>query len=129
VNTGVTFAVFNLCTAVFGLPPAVANLIGWAAGFANSFVWNRAWTFADRRSLPTRSVLLRFAAVNGLALAVSESVLLGLEALASAGGLTAQYGSTLVGNGIEGVAIGAALAVNYLLSSRWAFAPARLREP
>jgi putative flippase GtrA len=121
-NTAVTFVVFNLCTAWLHLPAVAANGVGWTAGFLNSFLWNRSWTFADRRGTPARTVFLRFAAVNVVAFGVSEGVLLSLEALASGTGLTATLGQTLTLNLVEAAAIICALAVNYLLSSRWAFA-------
>jgi putative flippase GtrA len=121
LNTGIAFAVFNMSTAWLGLPAATANVIAWTAGFVNSFVWNRSWTFRDRRELPARTVLMRFAAVNTVALAVSEGVLVSLEALANSVGLTDALGRTLTLNGAEAASIGVALCVNYLLSSRWAF--------
>ncbi len=43
-NTGLTlFIIFVLLRLGVGLVPA--NVSGYAAGFINSFVWNRRWTF------------------------------------------------------------------------------------
>jgi putative flippase GtrA len=126
-NTAVTFVVFNLCTAWLQVPAAAANVAGWTAGFLNSFLWNRRWTFADRRDASARRTFLRFAAVNVVAFGVSEGVLVGLEALSSTTGVTAAPGYGVTVNLIEGAAIVCALAVNYLLSSRWAFAGAAFR--
>ena len=117
VNTAVTFAVFNLCTAA-GLPAAAANAFGWTAGFANSFVMNRTWTFADRRGLSTGRTLARFAVTNAVAFAASEAVVLAGAALLSSGGGAAH---TLALNGVELLAVGASLCVNYALALRWAF--------
>ncbi len=118
VNTAVTFAVFNLCTAV-GLPAAAANAVGWTAGFANSFLMNRTWTFADRRGLSTGRTLGRFAATNLVAFAVSEAVVVAGAALLTAGG--ASSSSTLALNAVELLAVAASLCVNYALALRWAF--------
>ena len=118
VNTAVTFAVFNLCTAA-GLPAAAANALGWTAGFANSFLMNRTWTFADRRGLPAGRTLARFAATNAVAFAVSEAVVLGGGALLPAGAGTTAH--TLALNAVELLAIVASLCVNYALALRWAF--------
>jgi len=127
LNTGITFLVFNLCVAWVHTPAALANVIAWIAGFANSFVWNRNWTFADRRDLRARTALARFALVNVLMLGVSEGVVIGLERLADSTGITEALGSSLTLNGIEAVAIGCALCVNYALSSNWAFGSAHRR--
>jgi len=117
VNTAVTFAVFNLCTAA-GLPAAAANALGWAAGFANSFLMNRTWTFADRRDLQAGRTLARFAVTNAAAFAVSEAVVLAGAALLPAGAGPAH---TLALNAVELLAVAASLCVNYVLALRWAF--------
>jgi putative flippase GtrA len=120
-NTAVTFAVFNLCLALLHLPAAAANVIGWVAGFANSFAWNRAWTFADRRHLRVGRVLPRFALVSLAALGVSEAVLVGLHSALLSSRLVDLLPRTLLLNGIELAAIGCSLGVSYALSACWAF--------
>lgn len=118
VNTAVTFAVFNLCTAM-GLPAVAANALGWTAGFANSFLMNRSWTFADRRGLSTGRTLASFALTNAAAFAVSTAVVATGAALVAAGGASA--GGTLALNAVEFLAVAASLCVNYALALRWAF--------
>jgi putative flippase GtrA len=118
VNTAVTFAVFNACAGL-GAPAAAANAAGWTAGFVNSFVLNRAWTFADRRDLPTGRVLTRFATTNVVAFAVSEAVVVAGAALLPAGMTTLAH--TLALNAVELVAVAVSLCVNYALALRWAF--------
>jgi putative flippase GtrA len=120
-NTAVTFAVFNLCTALLHLPPAEANVIGWVAGFANSFVWNRSWTFGDQRHLHLRRVLPRFAIASLVALAVSEGVLVGLHAAVLSSRFAELLPRAVMLNGIEAAAIVCSLGVSYALSARWAF--------
>ena len=120
-NTAVTFAVFNLCTAALHVPAAEANVLGWLAGFANSFVWNRSWTFRDRRDLPARRILPRFALASLAALAVSEGVLVGLHAAVFASRLGIQVPRAVALNAIEVAAIGCSLCVSYALSAAWAF--------
>ena len=120
-NTAVTIAVFNLCTAVLHLPAAEANVLGWIAGFANSFAWNRSWTFRDRRDLPTGRVLPRFALASLAALAVSEGVVIGLHAAIFSSHFADSLPHAVALNAIEVVAIGCSLGVNYALSLRWAF--------
>lgn len=45
-NTGLTLAVI-LALLWFDTPLLVANGIGYGAGFVNSFIWNRRWTFGS----------------------------------------------------------------------------------
>jgi putative flippase GtrA len=120
-NTAVTFAVFNLCTALLHLPAAGANVVGWIAGFANSFVWNRSWTFADRRHLRVGRVLPRFALASLVALGMSEGVLVGLHAVLLSWSVAERVPHTLLLNGVELVAIACSLGVSYALSAGWAF--------
>lgn len=115
-NTALAFVVFNLLAVRLGLPGFWSNAAAWLVGFANSFIWNRKWTFADRTGLRGGPLLARFAVANLAALAASSGVILGVQALQGPG----RHG--FVGlNGAEAIAILAALVVNYALSSRWVF--------
>jgi putative flippase GtrA len=118
-NTAISFVVFNLAAIGLHMAPLWANALAWLAGFANSFIWNRLWTFADRRTGPVGTVLLRFAAANALALAVSTLIIVVLQA--AAGLPQGGQASALELNLIEAVAISGALTVNYLVSLRWVF--------
>ncbi len=114
-NTVIALLVFNALVRWAGLPALAASGLAWIAGFANSFVWNRAWTFADRGRLPSARLLWRFFVSNVAALAVDEAVIAVLDRA---------QGHSLHGVGlnlIELPAIAAALLVNYFISSRWAF--------
>jgi putative flippase GtrA len=121
-NTAITFAVFNICAAWLHMPAAAANVLGWTAGFINSFLANRAWTFRDRGELPTSRVLPRFAVANLIAFGVSEVVVIGGQAWVSA--WTSGSPSTLMRNVIEALAIACSLVTNYAISANWAFRPA-----
>ena len=116
-NTLITLVVFHALAVWLGLTPAWANVVGWLAGFANSFVWNRRWTFADRRSLPAGQTLFRFAVSTLVTLAVSSGIVVALQAMSPSG----THGA-LVLDGIECAAMAVSLAVNYTLSTHWAFA-------
>jgi putative flippase GtrA len=115
-NTILALVVFNVLAVWLGVPTLAANAIAWSAGIANSFVWNRKWTFADRHVRPVGPLLLRFVAANVVAIAVSSGVIIGARALA---GLSRHDAARV--NAVEVVAIVAAFIVNYMLSSRWAF--------
>jgi len=57
-NTLLTWVVIWLLNDILGYPYATANVIGYVAGLANSFIWNKKWTFKSHRGLS--SSLIRF---------------------------------------------------------------------
>lgn len=115
-NTLLALVVFNLLAVVLGMPSLAANAIAWSAGIANSFVWNRKWTFADRRAGPAGRLLLSFIVANLAAIAVSSGVIVGARALSGRG-----HSGVVDLDAIEAMAIVAAFIVNYALSSLWVF--------
>lgn len=76
INTGVDFGVFTLYSTVFAGDPLIGQVLGYSAGFANSFIMNKLWTFESNKSkISTRIQLLKFAAVNLISLCLSLAVL------------------------------------------------------
>lgn len=118
-NTLITLAVFNLLSVVLGFPAVLGNAVGWAAGFANSFVWNRRWTFADRTGVTASRSLVRFALASLAALLASSGIILALQSVVA--GVPLDVPDALVLNGIEALAIVVSLGVNYTLATLWAF--------
>ena len=118
-NTAVAWFVFNVLAVGLHVAPLWANAAGWLAAFANSYFWNRRWTFSDRRELAARRVLPRFAVTNLVALGASTLVIAVLQRTITAA--EGQRLSALQLNGIEAAAIAVSLTLNYALSSRWAF--------
>lgn len=45
LNTLVGLGTIYLCKWLGGIGDVTANIIGYAVGLANSFAWNRRWTF------------------------------------------------------------------------------------
>ena len=45
INTMVTLATIFVCKSLLGVNPYLSNAIGYVAGVANSFLWNRSWVF------------------------------------------------------------------------------------
>lgn len=60
-NTAIDFIVFMLLQHLTGV--AAAQIIGYSAGTANSYYWNRKWTFARGKGWDGAE-LLRFLLVN-----------------------------------------------------------------
>ncbi len=77
LNTAIGFGTIVLAQTVFGLPPVVANILGYAAGLTNSFLMNRAVTFrgAGRDSATVARFLLAFVIAYGANLAVLLTLL------------------------------------------------------
>lgn len=105
-NTAVDFAVFFLLTAA-GAKAAVAQAVAYGAGMANSYVWNRRWTFQVKRKANIKEVLC-FLVVNGLSFGASLAVLLAAERLAPL--WLAKLAATIAG-----------MAVNFIGSRYWVF--------
>jgi putative flippase GtrA len=121
VNTAITFAVFNIVTVALHQPPILGHVLGWLAGFVNSFVMNRSWTFRDRAHLDTRQVLPRFLVSNLAALGASSVVIVLLDGLAESAGLYVSLPRPIVLNAIALAAVSVSLLVNYALLAKWAF--------
>lgn len=57
-NTLITAGVIALLLEAFLLSDLQANLVGYAAGLVNSFVWNRRWTFRSKSKI--KDTVLKF---------------------------------------------------------------------
>ncbi len=64
LNTLVTMGVIYICKSFLGMNLYVSNLLGYAAGIANSFVCNRSWVFASNGHAGRQ--LVRFACGAGV---------------------------------------------------------------
>jgi len=79
INTGVDFGVFTLYNAALGGDPLTGQVLGYCAGFANSFIMNKLWTFESKKSkIGTHVQLVKFALVNLASLVLS---LIGMKIL------------------------------------------------
>ncbi len=50
INTLVSLIVIFLCKSVWGINEWVSNLLGYVAGFINSFIWNKLFVFQSHAS-------------------------------------------------------------------------------
>ncbi len=73
-NTAIDFIVFMLLQHLTGV--AAAQIIGYSAGTANSYYWNRKWTFARGKGWDGAE-LIRFLLVN-LSVALITSFVINL---------------------------------------------------
>jgi putative flippase GtrA len=83
VNTAVGFGVIVLLDPVLGLPPALANAIGYAAGMATGFVLNRSFVFRSDGALPATG--LRYAIAVAASFALNQAVLGAMGSLLGVG--------------------------------------------
>lgn len=77
-NTLITAAVIWVMMKIFGTSDVVSNIIGYAVGLINSFVWNKKWTFNSSASW--RSSALKFGVVFAVCYLLQLSFLLYLNA-------------------------------------------------
>ena len=122
-NTAVDFVVFNALHFLVGLPAVPANVVSYSTGILNSYIWNRGWAFADRRSDARHPEFVRFVLVNLGGLAVNTAIVWGLRTGYGAyvGEIGADARGVLVMNAIKGVAILGSLLWNYFGFGRWVF--------
>lgn len=102
VNSAVLFLLHGVLA--WALIPASALAV--EAAIVNNFVWNDRWTFSTRTQTPFR--FLRFNLVSLGGLVVNTGVLAAIVALTGTHYLVANL-----------VAIGAAMAWNFSVNSRW----------
>jgi putative flippase GtrA len=91
---------------------ALATVVAYAAGFLNSFVLNRLWTFRARGDIGTHAV--KFGLLNAATLAASTLIVLLLVDWAGLPALAVWLPLTL-----------AILAAHYLGMKHWAFGKRR----
>lgn len=73
-NTAIDYFVFLLLAQVLGVPEYLSNVISYTCGMANSYVFNRSWTFKaqDRFFSPA---LIKFIVLNLTMLGLSTLLL------------------------------------------------------
>jgi putative flippase GtrA len=117
-NTAVTLVVYAVLVRA-GVPPVAASVVAFAAGAANGFRLNRAWTFrSERRGLATGARYVTVAALGA-----------GLNALGVALALHVAELPKLAG---ELAALPPVTAATFVLSRAWVFGPGggtRTRRP
>jgi putative flippase GtrA len=69
MNTAVDFAVFTLLTFL-GMQYLIAQVISYSCGIVNSYLWNKFWTFQQKKGFSSAEVL-KFIIVNIVSLGVS----------------------------------------------------------
>ncbi|EST13206.1 GtrA family protein [Sporolactobacillus laevolacticus] len=104
-NTAVDFAVFFLLTHYFFIFYAVAQVLSYAAGMLNSYIWNSKVTFAASKRSGSR--VIRFVILN---VAVLGITLLAMHSLLFLPLYLNKLISTLIG-----------LCFNFVLSKLWVF--------
>lgn len=83
INTFITGIIMLTLMNVFSVSLRLSNIIGYAAGFINSFILNKTWTFKAGQS-STLQQFLKFSAVfavcfllqHGLVILLAENLLI-----------------------------------------------------
>ncbi|GKX67781.1 sugar translocase [Clostridium sp. TW13] len=108
LNTGITMVVYNILI-FFGVNYIVANAIGYVAGVANSYIWNKNWVF-NAKDKKDNSLIFKFIVVNVISFAVNSGVLILCENYITKNKTIAQLPAIIMG-----------MAVNYILNKIWTF--------
>lgn len=72
MNTMLTLAIIYLCKSILGISPMLSNIIGYAAGLVNSFLWNKKWVFNSHKGYTREAVKF----VSGFALCFAAQFLI-----------------------------------------------------
>lgn len=108
LNTGITMVVYNILI-FFGVNYILANAIGYVAGVANSYIWNKNWVF-NAKDKKDNSLIFKFIVVNVISFAVNSGILILCENYITKNKTIAQLPAIIMGMG-----------VNYILNKIWTF--------
>ena len=111
----VDFSVLNTLIFLVGLPAWLANTFSFTAAVANTFVWNRLWTFPESRERPLGTQLLQFFLVNLVGYGINQLAFLGSHALI----WQHLFGAALEWNLAKATASGIALFWNFGANRLW----------
>ncbi len=71
-NTLIDFMVFTVFNSLFDINYAVCQVLGYSCGVANSFIFNKRWTFQDKNSGKKNiQELLKFILINLVTLLIT----------------------------------------------------------
>lgn len=75
-NTLIDFLIFTIFNSLFAINYIVSQALGYSCGVANSFVFNKKWTFQDRNSKKKKfHELLQFIVINLITLIITMIVI------------------------------------------------------
>lgn len=134
-NTALDFFIYALLTrsfVFFADHYLLAAAVAFSIAGANSFLWNKKWTFRDTSAV-SRTQILRFYAASGVGLVVNQFVL-----WASVWAITAVAGESPTAYSISAVenadligklcASAAAAGVNFIMQKKWTFSHANTQS-
>ena len=104
IGLGIIFVLYNL----FDINYIIANIVGYAFGLTNSFIWNKSWTFKSKKHyskeiLPFLIIFIISYIINLVVLIASVEIVVinpNISQLLAAGFYT---------------------AINFLLNRKWTF--------
>lgn len=116
VGTVLDFSLLTLFNLA-GVSLLFANSLSFLVGLANNFTWNQLWTFGDSVQLDWRAQFAKFTTVSLIGLALSNIILLMLEAPMGQLLRHSEWGYLPA----KVIATGAVLFWNYFANRIWTF--------
>lgn len=115
LNTLVTLAVIYILHALAGCGEMLSNFVGYVAGLANSFLWNRQWVFRSHGRAWAEAA--RFAAGFALCYGLQAAFLWGTTRYSPVAGFEGE----LFGRHIDGYAIATILGMGVYTAANFAY--------
>ncbi|MHC1784699.1 MAG: GtrA family protein [Anaerolineaceae bacterium] len=79
VGAVVDFGVFNLLSAIIGLPAVLSSVFSFILAVISNFIWNRYWTYPDSRSKTLTRQVGQFILVSLVGLVIRTPLFAFLE--------------------------------------------------
>lgn len=116
LNTLVDFLIYTVLFSL-GVNYLLAQVVAYAGGMTNSYLFNRYWTFAQAGVKSGIGTMARFAVVNGITLGVSLLLLYLLGEKAGIHPLTAKV-----------LVVGITMVINFTGTKFWVFRQSNNRK-
>jgi putative flippase GtrA len=126
VGAVVDFGVFNLMSAVIGLPAVSASVISFILAVVSNFIWNRYWTYPDSRSKTVTRQIVQFVLVSLVGLIIRTPLFAYLELvlvpLAEKYLPNAPFTPLTIGHNVSlAIAIVVVMLWNYVANRYWTY--------
>jgi putative flippase GtrA len=122
LNSLVDFIVFNLLTALLGMPVIPASVVAYCSGILNSYIFNVNWTFSDTNAKSDKALVTKFIVTNLVGMTINGGLVLVATHFLSG---STTWDQVWVLATAKVLATMGTLLISYTLMRRWVFVSAR----